>query len=1161
MTKLQALATHNRRSQAAATETGAHRPAASCSGVSYAGRACTQAPGSPVHMAGPSRQDEGGVRAASKPPGDDQNEQPAEESAGSRSGGAAHVAGVQRESGASQPARYSMSRQPPSGARHPARWQPPSGDDAAAQRAAEAQQAHPNGRRRSGQIAEMIQRFRTAPPAPREQRCVGTVAGAGSAQGPLAEAAGREGSQPPERAFWWNAEHRGAQTCGGLAAPAWAAGEARQPHHAAPAGEGSLQRWAGYSAAKPTAEAPPQEDEELAEIDRRAAKLIDLAKKRLLPDAEQGMSSAATFDICEATTEVTAEEDPLSSSLIIEGAMEPLRYDALQVAEVGDDILEAWRRRRASSGGTAAGDAKHRSSSPPSAFPLEAYPDLAEIGYRRPAAPWQQRGDSSASRGHWWHQVTPALPHHPASAASDGTPSWKEPSGLPADLDIPRRDADDEDGHKPAAKMHDGAVKREESLISLPQLQRSSSPPGSPVPAASDMSDPASDSVLLELSVSTSASEWRALLHQGPSGGAPSDEAPSDEAEVVGVPEEPSRDTKDSDVVRNTSDVQPDETLSEKNTARMSDDQTPHLLGSRQSGRHPGSSTVDSLRASRAGSSVRDSGVYSAVGSSYDSAFAPELQGLLGGALGTFFTTPAASGAANPSRSSVVIVELRSSDEDSLQVSDIQLRVSDDESRAQSDDTAVEPSAEVEKGADNGELAQHDVLAPGRNGAEGACDGLGHEHDSGETRNAATSAVPAELAHSDDGEHVSSEASSTRSEPSVDRNGADVGVDDSTAFARAHKANLDELPTSSDDSPVDAPQPRDVDGIPSSSKPEFHGNCHVDGAPSQVADGETAPSESTGNDHIEPSAHHGGSEVDVDSATGISLARGEIVDGHETGDKLDADTPNLVSGGGDVLSEPEVGVDEGEAREQAQCSGAETSVATNDFPIGVQRQAEDEDSGSWASDALELRVDLGGGAALAQPQSAVAAIRMGVGDLTGRAARRDADGEGDPAISSRQQQRQPTSSAVVDVPFDLDISRESDSAGSASGESEAMTMSSTVAPQPMEHGNTVAPASGLQPEMVLEHDQDRERLAFAHPFPVTLSLRPACGCKTSPASCSSGPDAPELGQRHKLLHPDLQQLLAADAAQRDHEDDQMVAVLRAQVDRCCAELRKLGCHV
>lgn len=100
-------------------------------------------------------------------------------------------------------------------------------------------------------------------------------------------------------------------------------------------------------------------------------------------------------------------------------------------------------------------------------------------------------------------------------------------------------------------------------------------------------------------------------------------------------------------------------------------------------------------------------------------------QGLLGGALGTFFTTPAASGAANPSRSSVVIVELRSSDEDSLQVSDIQLRVSDDESRAQSDDTAVEPSAEVEKGADNGELAQHDVLAPGRNGAEGACDGLG----------------------------------------------------------------------------------------------------------------------------------------------------------------------------------------------------------------------------------------------------------------------------------------------------------------------------------------------------------------------------------------------------------------------------------------------------
>lgn len=37
-----------------------------------------------------------------------------------------------------------------------------------------------------------------------------------------------------------------------------------------------------------------------AEIDRRAAKLIDLAKKRLLPDAEQGMSSAATFDICEA---------------------------------------------------------------------------------------------------------------------------------------------------------------------------------------------------------------------------------------------------------------------------------------------------------------------------------------------------------------------------------------------------------------------------------------------------------------------------------------------------------------------------------------------------------------------------------------------------------------------------------------------------------------------------------------------------------------------------------------------------------------------------------------------------------------------------------------------------------------------------------------------
>lgn len=516
----------------------------------------------------------------------------------------------------------------------------------------------------------------------------------------------------------------------------------------------------------------------------------------------------------------------------------------------------------------------------------------------------------------------------------------------------------------------------------------------------------------------------------------------------------------------------------------------------------------------------------------------------------------------------------------------------------------------------------------------------GHEHDSGETRNAATSAVPAELAHSDDGEHVSSEASSTRSEPSVDRNGADVGVDDSTAFARAHKANLDELPTSSDDSPVDAPQPRDVDGIPSSSKPEFHGNCHVDGAPSQVADGETAPSESTGNDHIEPSAHHGGSEVDVDSATGISLARGEIVDGHETGDKLDADTPNLVSGGGDVLSEPEVGVDEGEAREQAQCSGAETSVATNDFPIGVQRQAEDEDSGSWASDALELRVDLGGGAALAQPQSAVAAIRMGVGDLTGRAARRDADGEGAlvfdsmrrpapelptpesqvagagrwlelavprrPGDQLQQQQRQPTSSAVVDVPFDLDISRESDSAGSASGESEAMTMSSTVAPQPMEHGNTVAPASGLQPEMVLEHDQDRERLAFAHPFPVTLSLRPACGCKTSPASCSSGPDAPELGsgvslphflatqspvvpplhllnlrlgthsprpqapvslvgaptpahggagQRHKLLHPDLQQLLAADAAQRDHEDDQMVAVLRAQVDRCCAELR------
>lgn len=51
-------------------------------------------------------------------------------------------------------------------------------------------------------------------------------------------------------------------------------------------------------------------------------------------------------------------------------------------------------------------------------------------------------------------QVTPALPHHPASATSDGTPSWKEPSGLPANLDIPRRDADDEDGHKPAAIMH-----------------------------------------------------------------------------------------------------------------------------------------------------------------------------------------------------------------------------------------------------------------------------------------------------------------------------------------------------------------------------------------------------------------------------------------------------------------------------------------------------------------------------------------------------------------------------------------------------------------------------------------------------------------------------------------------------------------------------------